>query len=173
MLYTLLLRFYHPARVSLLLIVRLSWSWKATCQQAIQKPRVKFHHIKQELSNNQVSSILQDRYGFIWVGTLGGLHRFDGLGFEVFTTLYDSTSLPESRVDEIYEDRHGNLWIGTYDGICRYNRDHNNFVRYKTHNPLVSPLDPNTNRISGIMEDRNGVLWIVSRSSGLFYFDEA
>jgi ligand-binding sensor domain-containing protein/signal transduction histidine kinase len=138
----------------------------------IEKPVLKFQHISRELSNNQVFSILQDRLGFFWIGTLGGLHRFKGEDYDLFVTSKDSTSLQDSRIEKIFEDKHGNLWIGTQDGISRYNRDRNNFDRFKTSNDLVDPLDPYPNKIKEITEDSEGTLWIVSQHSGLFYFNE-
>ena len=133
----------------------------------IQKPEIKFFHINRELSNNQVFTILQDRYGFYWVGTLGGLHRFLGHDYDLFVSSKDTTSIHDSRVEKLFEDRHGNLWIGTHDGISRYNPDRDNFIRFDISNDLVNPLDPNTNRIKEIVEDHEGTLWVASQRSGL------
>ncbi len=141
-------------------------------QGKIEKPAFKFQHINRELSNNQIFSIVQDQSGFFWVGTLGGLHRFRGEDYDLFEASKDSTSLHDSRVEKIFEDKNGNLWVGTHDGISRYNRDLNNFIRFKTSNDLVDPLDPYTERIKEIVEDSDGTLWIVSQHSGLFYFNE-
>ncbi|HZB15173.1 MAG TPA: two-component regulator propeller domain-containing protein, partial [Chryseolinea sp.] len=138
----------------------------------IQKPEFKFLHINRELSNNQVFTIFQDKYGFFWVGTLGGLHRFKGDDFDLFVTSKDTTSIPDSRVEELFEDRHGNLWVGTHDGVARYNREKDNFTRFETPNDLANPLDVNTNRIKEIVEDSNGTLWVSGQRSGLSYFDE-
>lgn len=138
----------------------------------IQKPLFKFQHIHRELSNSQVFTIFQDRSGFFWVGTLGGLHRYKGENYDLFVSSKDTTSIHDSRVEKLFEDRHGNLWIGTHDGISRYNPDRNNFIRYETENEFVAPLDPNTNRIREIVEDEEGRLWIASQRSGLSYFNE-
>ena len=40
--------------------------------------------LEQGLSNNSVTSIYKDKYGFMWFGTLDGLNRFDGYSFEKF-----------------------------------------------------------------------------------------
>lgn len=144
----------------------------ASSAQSIKPSDFKFQHVNKELNNSQIFSIQEDHYGYLWIGTLSGLHRFDGNDFEVFLSTTDSTSIQENRIETIYEDKKGNLWIGTFDGICRYNRDQNNFIRYKNESELTNPLDPNTNRIHEIMEDDEGRLWIASQRSGLFYFDE-
>lgn len=141
--------------------------------KSIQKPLFKFQHIHRELSNSQVFTIFQDSSGFFWVGTLGGLHRYNGENYDLFVSSKDTTSIHDSRVEELFEDKHGNLWVGTHDGISRYNPDRNNFTRYETENELVAPLDPNTNRIKEIIEDEEGRLWVASQRSGLSYFDES
>lgn len=117
--------------------------------EKVNKPVFKFQHINRELSNNQVFTIFQDRLGFFWIGTLGGLHRYKGTDYDLFVTSKDTASIPDNRVEKLFEDNDGNLWIGTHGGICRYNPDKNNFTRFETEQELVDPLDPNTNRIKG------------------------
>src|SRR5262245_44954148 len=105
----------HSKTLTAFVVIFLS-SFASIAQEEI-KPKIKFHHLKKELNNNQVSSIFRDTHGFVWIGTLGGLHRFDGEDFELFISAPDSTSLADTRIERIYEDRHGKLWIGTYEGI--------------------------------------------------------
>jgi ligand-binding sensor domain-containing protein/signal transduction histidine kinase len=141
-------------------------------EENIQKPVFKFQHVNRELGNNQVFTIFQDRSGFFWIGTLGGLHRIKGDDYDLFVTAKDTTSIPDSRVEKLFEDKHGNLWIGTHDGLARYNPDKNNFTRFDTHHALVDPVDPNTYRIKEITEDDNGTLWVACQRSGLLFFNE-
>src|SRR5690606_32090053 len=46
-----------------------------------------FHHLTTEdgLSNSNVTGILRDSYGFLWIGTESGLNRYDGYGYKVYT----------------------------------------------------------------------------------------
>lgn len=138
----------------------------------IRKPRFKFQHVARELSNNQVFTIFQDRYGFFWIGTLGGLHRYKGEEYDLFVSSRDANSIPDSRVEKVFEDSSGNLWIGTHNGLSRYNAEMNNFVRYETEHAFVDPLDPNTNRIKEIIEDSDGRVWVASQRTGLSYYDK-
>jgi diguanylate cyclase (GGDEF)-like protein/PAS domain S-box-containing protein len=67
------------------------------------------------LAQNTVTALIQDGDGFIWVGTQGGLHRYDGQRY----TLYrqdprDPGSLPDSFVTALARDGDHGLWIGTY-----------------------------------------------------------
>ena len=67
------------------------------------------------LPENSVNKILQTRDGYLWVGTQGGLARFDGVHFTVF----DHTNTPALHDDyilDLVEDRQGTLWIGTFNG---------------------------------------------------------
>ena len=72
-------------------------------------------HTEQGLPQNSVNAMLQDHNGYLWIGTFGGLARFDGERFTVF----DSANTPGFGSDQIYslyESRSGALWIGTVDG---------------------------------------------------------
>ncbi|MBO9633567.1 MAG: response regulator [Chitinophagaceae bacterium] len=73
------------------------------------------------LSSNTITSILQDRKGFLWFGTRNGLNRFDGNSFRIFKhDPQDSTSIGSNSVLSLYEDESERLWIGTYKGIYQY-----------------------------------------------------
>ena len=67
------------------------------------------------LPSSAVLAVTQTRDGYLWVGTLEGLARFDGVQFTVF----DENNTPElnSRVvRRLFEDRQTNLWVGTENG---------------------------------------------------------
>jgi ligand-binding sensor domain-containing protein/signal transduction histidine kinase len=113
------------------------------------------------LPQNSVNSILQTRDGYLWVGTFGGLARFDGVKFTVFDT-GNTEGLKSSRISALFEDHEGSLWIGTENGgLARY-RD-GIFTTYTVKDGL--PKDS----IASIFEDRQGNLWMGS-DSGLVRF---
>src|SRR3974390_2381015 len=60
---------------------------------------------------NTVTSILQSRNGYIWMGTYQGLVRFDGVNFALFDAVH-TAGLQNSRITALYEDNDGTLWIG-------------------------------------------------------------
>jgi signal transduction histidine kinase/DNA-binding response OmpR family regulator/sugar lactone lactonase YvrE len=69
------------------------------------------------LSQNEVTDILQDRRGYLWVGTRGGLNRFTGQDFDVFRNELDRPgSLSNSSVECLAEDDRGHIWVGTKSG---------------------------------------------------------
>src|SRR5690606_23439560 len=77
------------------------------CQAQTERPVYKFRHLDKELNNNQVSSIFHDRYGYIWIGTFGGLHKYDGVKFELFLASEEENSLYNDRIETIFEDSRG------------------------------------------------------------------
>ncbi len=69
------------------------------------------------LSQYDVTSILQDKIGYIWIGTYDGLNRYDGFKNTIYRYEQDNeNSLPGNRVLCLAEDYMGNIWIGTEDG---------------------------------------------------------
>lgn len=70
------------------------------------------------LPQSQVLSLLEDKSGYLWIGTHGGgLARFDGREFKVYTTL---NGLLTNSISGLYLDRHDNLWILHPRGITKY-----------------------------------------------------
>ena len=68
-------------------------------------------------------SIVQDRQGFIWIGTEDGLNRYDGYRFRIYRPTADPSSLSDVQGTVLFEDSRGVLWIGTNSGLNRYNAD--------------------------------------------------
>jgi len=73
--------------------------------------------IEDGLSQNTVGSILQDRRGYIWLGTEAGLHRYDGQQFRLFRHDPDDPgSLADNFALSLEEDGDGQIWVGTMGG---------------------------------------------------------
>ena len=91
--------------------------------------------VEDGLSQNAVLTILQDRRGFIWLGTEDGLNKYDGYDFEIFKhDAEDPSSISDSLVSELYEDRFGVLWIGTRSGLDLYDPITRSFSHFQ-HEP--------------------------------------
>ena len=67
------------------------------------------------LPQNAVTSVVQTKDGYLWVGTYSGLARFDGVHFHVFNS-GNTPALRSGRVTSLFEDPGGTLWIGSEIG---------------------------------------------------------
>ncbi len=75
--------------------------------------------IRDGLPSNVVRAVAQTGDGFLWIGTFGGLARFDGVRFVTFN-LTNAPELGSPRIRVLLADRSGTLWIGTAGGVARY-----------------------------------------------------
>ena len=64
------------------------------------------------LPQSSVISMIQTHDGYLWLGTLNGLVRFDGVHFTIFDEA-NTPGLNSSRIVHLFEDSHSNLWVGT------------------------------------------------------------
>ena len=84
---------------------------------------VDFRHltVEQGLPTPAVAAVAQDALGFVWVGTLDGLVRWDGADLREFRrAAADSASLPSNAVSVLAPGRGGDVWVGTVDGLALY-----------------------------------------------------
>ncbi|RZK41897.1 MAG: sensor histidine kinase [Pedobacter sp.] len=73
------------------------------------------------LAHNSISTILQDSKGLIWIGTRGGLNRFDGYTFKTYKNEKSKFgNIGNNVIISIAEDKNHMLWIGTGKGIFKY-----------------------------------------------------
>ncbi|MEI6141192.1 MAG: two-component regulator propeller domain-containing protein [Mariniphaga sp.] len=107
------------------------------------------------LSQNYVSSIIQDNSGFMWFGTMDGLNCYDGYTFKVYYSKSDdTTSLSCNQIKRLIIGNDGSIWVGTYNGLNRFNPATNKFKRY----PILSPTS-RKNEIGYLAVDHSGVIW--------------
>lgn len=106
----------------------------------------------QGLPDNSVTAVFQSRDGYLWIGTSGGLARFDGVRFVPITPAGRHTN-ETIRVTALCEDAAGRLWVGTQgDGLFSYFKG--NLTRY----PAAPDVLDDT--VNSIAEDSAGNLWI-------------
>lgn len=114
------------------------------------------------LPQNGVLAILRTRDGYLWLGTIEGAARFDGVRFVVF----DNNNTPEIRNNQILslaEDQTGSLWMGAVGGgLTRY--ANGRFRLYTTADGLSSDF------VRCLLADSAGNLWIGTRGGGLNLF---
>lgn len=111
------------------------------------------------LPESHVRSIIETHDGFLWLGTEGGICRFDGMNFIEYTTEH---GIPSNNVNFILEDRNLHLWIATRAGVSHF--DGRIFQSYTTKQGLIS------DDVYHILEDRKGNLWFAT-TGGLSRYD--
>lgn len=92
------------------------------------------------LSNNSVRALTQDQQGFLWIGTLTGLNRFDGHQFDVFTA-QANRHLISNAITRLYTDSSGYIWIGTRSGLSGVNSSTLKFDRYPILGEVTSIVE--------------------------------
>ncbi len=103
------------------------------------------------LPQNSVMALAQTRDGYLWVGTFGGLARFDGIKFTIFNSA-NTPALTSNRILALYEDNTGVLWIGTEAGEIVSFRD----GRFTSH---ARPDFGRGRSIRTFYKDRTGMIW--------------
>jgi PAS domain S-box-containing protein len=106
----------------------------------------------QGLPQNTVLSVLQSRDGYLWVGTKGGLARFDGVRFSIFDDR-EKNQLKEGEVRALTEADDGSLWIGTYGGGVTQLKN-GDFTTYQVEEGLIH------NFITSLCRGAEGEIWI-------------
>lgn len=128
-------------------------------------------NVNHGLSHNQVKSIFKDGRGFVWIGTISGLNRFDGYHVKVFTNVPgDSTSLVSSDVNKIFEGPGGKMWIHTWSGTQVYDPATETFDR--NTDAILRKLSIPEGQVNDIRKDGLGNYWFVT-TRGLFRYSEA
>lgn len=124
---------------------------------------------EQGLSENNVTAILQDKKGFLWIGTANGLNRYDGYTFTNFHhDPADPHSISSNIIRTIYEDHSGFLWIGTANGLNKFNHFTGHFSAIKHDSSKKNSLSHND--VTALYEDTEGFLWVGTKR-GLNRFD--
>ncbi|WDF56691.1 hybrid sensor histidine kinase/response regulator transcription factor [Mucilaginibacter sp. KACC 22063] len=118
-----------------------------------------FKHYTTEngLSHNTVLSVLQDKKGFIWMGTKTGLNRFDGFSFKSFKNKNEEFgTIGDDQIHSMCQDSAGNLWLGTGRGIYKFD------PQKETFEELV--IRPHKD-VHSIITDGGHTIWFISAAN--------
>lgn len=140
------------------LLLALTFCHKGSCQYR----SVKFESLTKEdgLSSSEVTAIVQDHNGYMWIGTTDGLNRYDGYSFKVYRhDPQDSLSLCDNSITALFVDSKGILWVGTENnGLSKYDPLQDGFHHYAFD--LSDPHSLSYNYVTSIAEDADQNLWV-------------
>ncbi|MGH2524969.1 MAG: ligand-binding sensor domain-containing protein, partial [Anaerolineales bacterium] len=112
------------------------------------------------LPENSVIAMTQTRDGYLWLGTLSGLARFDGSQFTVFDEV-NTPGLGSSRIVSLFEDNEGTLWIGT-DTAGIYQAREGKLSRFEGFGGIGS-----RGRLVSACQDSLGAVWLYTAGGEL------
>ncbi|MCB0430271.1 MAG: SpoIIE family protein phosphatase [Flavobacteriales bacterium] len=125
-----------------------------------QSANFKSFSVEDGLIQSQVRALEQDKDGNLWIGTVGGLSRYNGKKFENFTR---KDGLAEDWITASCLDENDNLWLGHWGGgITFYDRKSGEFQdlqfeKYSKYKPITA-----------MVSDGNGNIWVGAENTGLF-----
>jgi ligand-binding sensor domain-containing protein/signal transduction histidine kinase len=129
--------------------------------------------IPSSLSDRWITSIVEDKDGYLWIATrLGGLNRYDPRTEKFAHFLHDNedaASLSDNHINILYLDKSDNLWVGTINGLDRFERQTSTFKHY-----VYSPSQQegiSGKYITALYQDSRGRFWVGTAAGGLNLFD--
>lgn len=127
-----------------------------------------YFDVSNGLSNNYVTKITEDDFGFKWIATEGGLNKYDGTSF-INHKPSNTAALANENIEIVFKHSDGNLWIGTKSGgLTYYDLKADQF---KNLNYLFTSDSTEKIRVTSISEDAKGRIFMGTWGKGLFIID--
>lgn len=131
-----------------------------------QQHRISNYGLSDGMLSNNVLSVEQDKYGFMWIATSEGLMRYNGQDFVSFTKGTTNVSLSHNYAQYLISTRTGNVWIATSDGLNIYDYRGDSIVVIKEDG---SGKGIASNDIICFSETSDGV-WVASYDKGIDFY---
>ncbi|RCW38625.1 two-component regulator propeller domain-containing protein [Marinilabilia salmonicolor] len=136
-----------------------------------QSPNLYFKSIpaQKQLSSQFTTSITQDQKGYIWIGTIDGLNRYDGQRMKIFRNNEEqNTGLANNNIQTLFADSKNRIWIGTAWGLSIYIPEIDGF-KLVSSNENTNGLERSfTTRVS---ENRNHEI-LVATGASIYRYNE-
>jgi len=118
---------------------------------------------------NLITAMAQDRQGFLWIGSQGGLVRYDGYRFQKYVNrVNDPTSLPSDYVKSLLATSDGKICVGSIsEGLACLNPKTEEFTQFR--HDKTNPESISSGVIFGMAEDHHGGIWVIGDNTGLDY----
>ena len=127
--------------------------------------------VNEGLSHSDVTAMVQDSSGFLWLGTHNGLNKYDGHSVQIFkNNPTDSNSLSDNRISVLHAGQNGKLWIGTERyGLSVFDERLEKFIHVNFDlGRRGKTAEAGKIWVSGIIEGGDGIIWVACKRQGLF-----
>lgn len=111
------------------------------------------------LAQSQIRSITQDKNGYLWLGTLAGLTKYDGKKFVNYSI---QNGLIDNQIFSLLADRSQGLWVGTMGGL--------NYLSGERFKSFPFKKDMQENMVNAMAQQTNGDLWLATDGAGVCKF---
>src|SRR5271154_6241542 len=111
------------------------------------------------LPDDSVLALTQTHDGYLWLGTLNGMVRFDGVRFTVFDDT-NTLKLPSIKIVRLFEDSRSNLWVGTDTAGAA-------LITQGRVEPLKIGRGQRRGHLVSICEDSTGAVWMLTEDGQL------
>ncbi len=145
------------------------WLFLSICVHA-QNYAIKKYDASNGLFEIYCRAVVQDKTGFLWIGTSDGLVRFDGYTFHAFYPEPENpNSISTTNIQKVFCDRKGNIWV-TEAKLSKYDPVSETFLQIK--NPWISEEDvfDDDIAIQSLAEDRAGNIWFRYNSRPFLFY---
>ena len=117
---------------------------------------------EQGLSNGFINGILQDKQGFLWIGTWNGLFRYDGYEFKNYKPLDNDPATISNGIGNFTEDNNDRFWIISPTGLSLFDKKVEKFKCIYSNDSLTGDYFTN------IILDSKGILWLSTHTEGIW-----
>ena len=139
-----------------------------------QDNSIRFNNItiNEGLSQSTINSIIQDKEGFIWLGTQEGLNKYDGYNFNIYKPNHNNPySISNPFIRDVYQDSEGLIWVATSNGLNKLDKTTNEITHYNYSKTDVNSISEIIT--TSIVQDNQGVIWVGTESKGICKIDKS
>jgi len=126
--------------------------------------------VEDGLSQNMVYSIIQDKMGFMWFGTMDGLNRYDGMQFRIFKKGNGHQhTIGSNKIFSMIQNVDENIWIGTSNGIYIYDPLDESFSRFNVQSAKGEEIN---GIVRDLKLDDEGNIWMTVQDKGIYCYSK-